>query len=119
MQRKVEPSKANQWTPVDVKTEEVESSYSDFVVSEIHPMKEEVHNSSTPSSEMSGSSRIKGLDSELPDMETYMVLKKTNIEKAEYERREHDVLKDLPSIDDPKHTMEQVHETLDMNESKS
>ncbi|KAI9087827.1 hypothetical protein K1719_030157 [Acacia pycnantha] len=116
--RETETSKENQQTPIDVKTEEAESSYSDFVVSDTHPMKEDVHDISAPSSEMSGSSHSRSLDSELSDMENHMVMKKTNVEKAEYESREHDALKDHSSIDGPKLTMEQVQRTSDMNGSK-
>ncbi|KAK4283289.1 hypothetical protein QN277_000254 [Acacia crassicarpa] len=116
--REAEPSKENQQTPIDVKTEEAESSYSDFVVSDTHPIKEEVHDISAPSSEMSGSSQSKSLDSELSDMENHMVMSKTNVEKAEYESREHDALKDPPGIDGPKHRMEQVERTSDVKESK-
>ncbi|XP_028756547.1 uncharacterized protein LOC114715818 isoform X2 [Neltuma alba] len=118
LQREAEHSKSNQWTPTDFRTEEAESSCSDFVVSETRPMKDEVHDISAPCSEMSGSSQSKDLDSELSDTENHMIMKKTNIEKAGRERREHDALRDLPSIDGPKHTMEQVHGTLEVSESK-
>lgn len=104
--------------PNDVKTEKAKSSYSDFAASEVHLIQEETNHASAPSGEISGSSRSKDNNSEFADKENHMVMEKTSIEKAEYERREHDAIRDVPDIDNRKQTMEQGRESVEINESR-